>query len=1015
MQTHSSLNDAPIAISTSDTSRHTTFATEDDAPSTTADTSCHASFATKNDALITRSDVSRHATFATEDDALITRSDVSRHATFATKNDALITTSDVSRHATFATEDDAPITTSDVSRHATFATKNDALITTSDTSRHTTFATEDDAPITTSDTSRHTTFATEDDAPSTTADTSCHASFATKNDALITRSDVSRHATFATEDDALITRSDVSRHATFATKNDALITTSDVSRHATFATEDDAPITTSDVSRHATISTEDDALITTSDVSRHATYATEDDAPITTSDVSRHATFATEDDEPITTSDTSRHATFASENDALIMTSDVGRHATFATDNDATIMTSDTDARNCVFILSGFRISKETKRKFEEVALASGMNICKYADSFSACVTHVIMNKDPCDRTQKYLNGIAKRCWLLSKDWLVDSVKTGCLQAEESYELIHDNVTRSLNGPRRARLSSHGLFHNMKICIAGPDTDTNGDIPMMVTYASGVLSSEKNDCDIILLKKELDDLTPNDVQLLKEYTKRYGKPVVAAEWLFDSLSSWTIQSTKEYTVSTYDSYSDDGSNSPDSDPADPLYAPSDTESDDEAVHNSAGSDESSEIPLIDPKVFNQVQTEEKMQKEGITVKLCSLNEKGKKIWDKKHYCLYCSKPFSKLPRHLETMHKDESEVIKLRSLDRRNDEQKRARSILIDKLRKAGNYSHNVEVLKSGQGEVVPKKSLTQPKSSEDYLPCRFCLGFYLKYDLYRHVNKCPLREGKLNKGTRHQSNSAFLLPSTISEKSSSDFQIDVLSDMTVDNISICAKRDELIIAFGEKLYKKHKALTHMHQYIRTKMRELSRFLLKAREEDTDIVTLSDCVVANKFEACVRAVQSLCGVKCGTSARIPSLALKIGFSLSKCANIKLSRALIEGDSVIQDNVERFLKLYSLEWNTEVSSTALRCLETKKWNKPSLLPLTNDVIKYQKYLNNQIDKQCMLLKANNFQGWRPLCEALLVSIILFNRRRSGEVERLTLEVYNQKPNQRFCQM
>ncbi|XP_060081304.1 uncharacterized protein LOC132560656 [Ylistrum balloti] len=423
------------------------------------------------------------------------------------------------------------------------------------------------------------------------------------------------------------------------------------------------------------------------------------------------------------------------------------------------------------------------------------------------------------------------------------------------------------------------------------------------------------------------------------------------------------------------------------------------------IDNSARSDDSSEIPILDPKALNQ--TEENIQKDGVTVKLFSQNENGKKIWDKKHYCLYCNKPFAKLPRHLETKHKDEIDVIKLRSLDRRSKEQKSARATLIDKLRKAGNYNHNIEVLKSGQGEVVPKKSLSKSRSSDDYLPCRHCLGFYLKHDLYRHVSKCTFREEKLVKGTRHQSNSAFLLPSTASEKAGSDFQKDVVADMSVDNISLCARNDELIILFGEKLYKKHKALPHMHQYIRTKMRELSRFLLKAREEDEDIVTLSDCIQANKFETCVKAVRSLCGVKCGTKADIPSLALKIGFSLSKCANIRLSKALVEGDSKVQDNVERFQRLYSMDWNTEVSSTALKSLETKKWNKPSLLPLTNDVVKFQKYLDQQIDANIKLLESKNAQGWRPLCEAILVSIILFNRRRSGEVERLSLDVFSLK--------
>ena len=107
--------------------------------------------------------------------------------------------------------------------------------------------------------------------------------------------------------------------------------------------------------------------------------------------------------------------------------------------------------------------------------------------------------------------------------------------------------------------------------------------------------------------------------------------------------------------------------------------------------------------------------------------------------------------------------------------------------------------------MESGEGEVVTKKSLSKEKTNDEYLPCSHCLGFYLKHNLYRHVSTCALRKDVLPKGTRHQSNSAFLLPSTASQNSSIDFQQDVLADMTVDEISLCARNDHLTLAFGEK------------------------------------------------------------------------------------------------------------------------------------------------------------------------------------------------------------------
>lgn len=34
----------------------------------------------------------------------------------------------------------------------------------------------------------------------------------------------------------------------------------------------------------------------------------------------------------------------------------------------------------------------------------------------------------------------------------------------------------------------------------------------------------------------------------------------------------------------------------------------------------------------------------------------------KRVYDKRHYCLYCSKPYAKMARHLEHAHEDKSDV-----------------------------------------------------------------------------------------------------------------------------------------------------------------------------------------------------------------------------------------------------------------------------------------------------------------------------------------------------------------
>ena len=71
-------------------------------------------------------------------------------------------------------------------------------------------------------------------------------------------------------------------------------------------------------------------------------------------------------------------------------------------------------------------------------------------------------------------------------------------------------------------------------------------------------------------------------------------------------------------------------------------------------------------------------------------------------WEKKHYCCYCLQPQSKLPRHLQTCHPDESDVCGFIQ-----EKDKAARQKLLCKLRNLGNHLHNCEVKRDNRGTLI--------------------------------------------------------------------------------------------------------------------------------------------------------------------------------------------------------------------------------------------------------------------------------------------------------------------
>ena len=244
-----------------------------------------------------------------------------------------------------------------------------------------------------------------------------------------------------------------------------------------------------------------------------------------------------------------------------------------------------------------------------------------------------------------------------------------------------------------------------------------------------------------------------------------------------------------------------------------------------------------------------------------------------------------------------------------------------------------------------------------------------------------------------------------MLLPS---ENGCSEGLKNIFSAMNPDDITFIASRDALIISFGEKLYQKHGHKQHKHQYIKQKLRELSRFLLVARNECDQITDLESCINPTRFSVMITSVKKLCGYESfGNSFQTPSLALKIGQNLKACADILRNKALMSDDECLEKKAINFHTLCDSDWSSSVSAAAYATLEMQRQNKPHVLPLTEDVTLVTLYLREQRQSCLNAVKSNpNVDTWHALAKVCLANIILFNRRRSGEAARILVKDYRE---------
>lgn len=107
----------------------------------------------------------------------------------------------------------------------------------------------------------------------------------------------------------------------------------------------------------------------------------------------------------------------------------------------------------------------------------------------------------------------------------------------------------------------------------------------------------------------------------------------------------------------------------------------------------------------------------------IVVSAVKRKSDGGRLYNKKHYCLFCFKPYSKMTRHLECVRSTEKEVVEACQFSKAS----KQRKMLFADLRHRGNYVHNAAVMKSGKGELVPYRRPQKKTKGTDFMHCAYC------------------------------------------------------------------------------------------------------------------------------------------------------------------------------------------------------------------------------------------------------------------------------------------------
>lgn len=361
-------------------------------------------------------------------------------------------------------------------------------------------------------------------------------------------------------------------------------------------------------------------------------------------------------------------------------------------------------------------------------------------------------------------------------------------------------------------------------------------------------------------------------------------------------------------------------------------------------------------------------------------------------------------------RHLTRHHKDDREVMLFQSLPARS----KQRMGIVAALRKRGYFHMNVE-----KNILNPVRRSKNPETK--YFVCTYCLGHYTKTNLYKHVKICASRpETDLNPGSQCLRNSQNFMTLVFSKNQeflkSSRLGKEVFSIMRPDDISAVAKTDTLICLYGEALLSKHKR-QQISVVVSNKIREMGRLLITLRQRSPGVNCLFDYLKPEYFQDFVAATKTVSGYDEGKkSFKAPSFALHLGTNLKMLCDVGFKLVLekkslpgIKFDNQDQKKkeIKDLKKLIEGHWCSELSSLALKTLKERNWEKPLNLPLTSDIKIFQEYLAKRADESYVNLQNqyNISVNYKVLTECVLAQVVIFNRKRIGDVQYLKIETYN----------
>ena len=222
---------------------------------------------------------------------------------------------------------------------------------------------------------------------------------------------------------------------------------------------------------------------------------------------------------------------------------------------------------------------------------------------------------------------------------------------------------------------------------------------------------------------------------------------------------------------------------------------------------------------------------------------------------------------------------------------------------------------------------------------------------------------------------------------------------------MKRDDVGKITIHDDLIVGLGDIWVMKNVDNKRKRRnYSSFHMRLAARLLKELRKRKNQAqLSFTEAIKPSEFDMFVESSLT-CGYADPSKQENddmchPSVPLKLGFDISRLAGLKLAQSIKQSDEVGQKEASDFIQLLKMEWNTRVNRFSRAKLAERSFNRRNPLPDPENIVKLATYLVNKLQNLELDPASANMMTFRKVATLVQSRLLLYNRRRPGELEAL----------------